>query len=110
MIAGFYFFQAEDGIRDADVTGVQTCALPISPVPKLPLGGEPGWQSIIASVMPSMTSASTCWVIASIVVTCNATTLSSPLLPATADVCSLIVAVPFGSDTVWFGAPVTATA
>src|SRR6266498_5312343 len=27
---GFFFFQAEDGIRDADVTGVQTCALPIS--------------------------------------------------------------------------------
>src|SRR3989442_12068804 len=26
-----FFFQAEDGIRDADVTGVQTCALPISP-------------------------------------------------------------------------------
>src|SRR6266699_944071 len=26
----FVFFQAEDGIRDADVTGVQTCALPIS--------------------------------------------------------------------------------
>src|SRR5690554_7153069 len=28
----FFFFQAEDGIRDADVTGVQTCALPISKV------------------------------------------------------------------------------
>src|SRR6266498_5568688 len=28
----FFFFQAEDGIRDADVTGVQTCALPISAV------------------------------------------------------------------------------
>src|SRR6266498_5557216 len=27
-----FFFQAEDGIRDADVTGVQTCALPISHV------------------------------------------------------------------------------
>src|SRR5215813_8724986 len=27
---GSFFFQAEDGIRDADVTGVQTCALPIS--------------------------------------------------------------------------------
>src|SRR5690554_6309051 len=27
--SGFFFFQAEDGIRDADVTGVQTCALPI---------------------------------------------------------------------------------
>src|SRR5689334_24326970 len=27
----FFFFQAEDGIRDGTVTGVQTCALPISP-------------------------------------------------------------------------------
>src|SRR5437879_13815185 len=30
--AVFFFFQAEDGIRDTSVTGVQTCALPISPV------------------------------------------------------------------------------
>src|SRR6266498_4369129 len=30
LICFFFFFQAEDGIRDADVTGVQTCALPIS--------------------------------------------------------------------------------
>src|SRR6266481_9198073 len=30
----FFFFQAEDGIRDGTVTGVQTCALPIwSPSP-----------------------------------------------------------------------------
>src|SRR2546430_13980056 len=28
----FFFFQAEDGIRDLTVTGVQTCALPIYPV------------------------------------------------------------------------------
>src|SRR5687767_8997632 len=28
----FFFFQAEDGIRDKLVTGVQTCALPISPM------------------------------------------------------------------------------
>src|SRR5215208_3633120 len=27
-----FFFQAEDGIRDGHVTGVQTCALPILPV------------------------------------------------------------------------------
>src|SRR5262249_39645722 len=27
--SGFFFFQAEDGIRDWSVTGVQTCALPI---------------------------------------------------------------------------------
>src|SRR5256885_4524948 len=30
-IISFFFFQAEDGIRDYKVTGVQTCALPISP-------------------------------------------------------------------------------
>src|SRR5882762_3906906 len=29
MIIFFFFFQAEDGIRDSSVTGVQTCALPI---------------------------------------------------------------------------------
>src|SRR5215813_1764628 len=29
LVVNFFFFQAEDGIRDADVTGVQTCALPI---------------------------------------------------------------------------------
>src|SRR5256885_3125340 len=29
-IPTFFFFQAEDGIRDYKVTGVQTCALPIS--------------------------------------------------------------------------------
>src|SRR5256886_13557213 len=28
----FFFFQAEDGIRDLTVTGVQTCALPISSI------------------------------------------------------------------------------
>src|SRR6266540_1341584 len=29
LLVFFFFFQAEDGIRDRDVTGVQTCALPI---------------------------------------------------------------------------------
>src|ERR1017187_9805557 len=29
LIIYFFFFQAEDGIRDTSVTGVQTCALPI---------------------------------------------------------------------------------
>src|SRR2546430_12175854 len=45
----FFFFQAEDGIRDLTVTGVQTCALPISlvrsascrAVPALPCSGRP---------------------------------------------------------------------
>src|SRR2546430_10547136 len=30
VLSFFFFFQAEDGIRDLTVTGVQTCALPIS--------------------------------------------------------------------------------
>src|SRR5258707_6869862 len=30
LLSFFFFFQAEDGIRDIGVTGVQTCALPIS--------------------------------------------------------------------------------
>src|SRR5256885_8966406 len=29
VVTGIFFFQAEDGIRDYKVTGVQTCALPI---------------------------------------------------------------------------------
>src|SRR5205809_5443304 len=36
----FFFFQAEDGIRDVAVTGVQTCALPISG-PALAPGRKP---------------------------------------------------------------------
>src|SRR2546422_9541055 len=44
----FFFFQAEDGIRDVAVTGVQTCALPISrriesnPLWNFIYGGSPG--------------------------------------------------------------------
>src|SRR2546427_6545640 len=33
IVSFFFFFQAEDGIRDLTVTGVQTCALPILAVP-----------------------------------------------------------------------------
>src|SRR5256885_11029512 len=43
----FFFFQAEDGIRDYKVTGVQTCALPIS----LPLN--------VGSTLPNGSSALT---------------------------------------------------
>src|SRR5436305_13902270 len=38
----YFFFQAEDGIRDADVTGVQTCALPISRAAHRPASARPG--------------------------------------------------------------------
>src|SRR5690606_39941711 len=33
LLSYFFFFQAEDGIRDFHVTGVQTCALPIYILP-----------------------------------------------------------------------------
>src|SRR2546429_1478883 len=46
----FFFFQAEDGIRDVAVTGVQTCALPISAhLPK---------TSAVVSSRPAATSSS----------------------------------------------------
>src|SRR5207245_8016214 len=38
----FFFFQAEDGIRDATVTGVQTCALPIFEVTPLTVKSRKG--------------------------------------------------------------------
>src|SRR6266487_6070268 len=46
----FFFFQAEDGIRDGRVTGVQTCALPIS---------EDG-DSDLADVVPDESATSPC--------------------------------------------------
>src|SRR2546430_13585342 len=43
MVSGALFFiQAEDGIRDLTVTGVQTCALPISRPPLFKLNTVPG--------------------------------------------------------------------
>src|SRR5688572_30920640 len=44
----FFFFQAEDGIRDLTVTGVQTCALPIS---------TPASRSSTRTTWPSSSSA-----------------------------------------------------
>src|SRR5256885_15565272 len=41
MTVFFFFFQAEDGIRDYKVTGVQTCALPICDFGLLGLGDFP---------------------------------------------------------------------
>src|SRR5215813_10914584 len=48
-----FFFQAEDGIREADVTGVQTCALPIFPEAREHQGvqlEEPGFQPPVTSL------------------------------------------------------------
>src|SRR5439155_16754441 len=57
----FFFFQAEDGIRDGHVTGVQTCALPICrtllTIPEKPptwpmTSGDPGWLHPLAVGAP----------------------------------------------------------
>src|SRR5205823_14730317 len=45
----FFFFQAEDGIRDKLVTGVQTCALPIS---SGGAGANPSWRRPRRAILP----------------------------------------------------------
>src|SRR5687768_17917642 len=55
-----FFFQAEDGIRDVAVTGVQTCALPISPYSETHTAGlqrpRPGSISIARKPSPWLSS------------------------------------------------------
>src|SRR3989440_5070210 len=47
ILTFFFFFQAEDGIRDLIVTGVQTCALPIFPVTwHRGMSWRPDWRII----------------------------------------------------------------
>src|SRR5712672_3724581 len=61
----FFFFQAEDGIRDKLVTGVQTCALPISRFRRkaaenaMKVIGLAGWSgagktTLLAGVIPHL--------------------------------------------------------
>src|SRR5436309_7484582 len=49
----FFFFQAEDGIRDFHVTGVQTCALPISRWEYCPRSRPTPHGSWLASASPA---------------------------------------------------------
>src|SRR5690606_40313761 len=44
-VCQYFFFQAEDGIRDFHVTGVQTCALPICGIRAIP-GRPPGGPAV----------------------------------------------------------------
>src|SRR3989440_6901588 len=65
VICFFFFFQAEDGIRDLIVTGVQTCALPILIIVEASLSflgagippPTPAWGSMIAEGRDFVTSA-----------------------------------------------------
>src|SRR5437764_11699744 len=54
----YFFFQAEDGIRDTSVTGVQTCALPIChPVRQQGPGNVAERHAAAARVQPSRSGA-----------------------------------------------------
>src|SRR2546426_11998341 len=57
----FFFFQAEDGIRDYKVTGVQTCALPI--FVQVDRGKWPArrWRYRLRFVCPTLSAASRHW-------------------------------------------------
>src|SRR5699024_7613982 len=51
----FFFFQAEDGIRDRNVTGVQTCALPIfwlfcMEIPVQQIGGDFAYFTLVRTI------------------------------------------------------------
>src|SRR5580692_1849204 len=56
----FFFFQAEDGIRDLTVTGVQTCALPISRVPSFSVKSTLRLESIAAPHFPQTSAGLSC--------------------------------------------------
>src|SRR3989454_12621743 len=51
----FFFFQAEDGIRDYKVTGVQTCALPISEAGAVAAGAFDDFQDAAILVLRTPT-------------------------------------------------------
>src|SRR2546426_2002966 len=50
VLISFFFFQAEDGIRDYKVTGVQTCALPISAIGERTLNRSRGHHAATAAI------------------------------------------------------------
>src|SRR5215475_15522916 len=62
VVCFFFFFQAEDGIRDFHVTGVQTCALPISvhatsapwAFARRPARGPPAWWDRPSARLPRL--------------------------------------------------------
>src|SRR5205809_4859775 len=56
LLSVVFIFQAEDGIRDVAVTGVQTCALPIWGTTGVTRTPPPGWKRArmnVLSVPPS---------------------------------------------------------
>src|SRR2546430_9014742 len=69
LVPAFFFFQAEDGIRDLTVTGVQTCALPISCRPVEPL--------VLMPVGRPMSSHNACTAFATVTTSVNGASFGS---------------------------------
>src|SRR3712207_7072063 len=63
MFSFVFFFQAEDGIRDIGVTGVQTCALPISLFGFRRDGVRPGYEPAVAELVADVLGRPLEWVI-----------------------------------------------
>src|SRR5256885_13493391 len=89
----FFFFQAEDGIRDYKVTGVQTCALPISAAPTITRTAGTGAFSITGGtcasgtvLSPSPGPGNTCTINAQYVPPATCTTTATGTCPSTAHV------------------------
>src|SRR5216683_4045777 len=66
----FFFFQAEDGIRDLIVTGVQTCALPISIAGVCILSAlvpavwvTPSWHDVLFGILIGVASTAGQWIV-----------------------------------------------
>src|SRR5256885_5408509 len=80
----FFFFQAEDGIRDYKVTGVQTCALPISAARCTHLSG-----TAFAAASPNSTTGTSASIMPRVVPATTATSAWYRAASATVAICVL---------------------
>src|SRR5699024_11847634 len=72
----FFFFKAEDGIRDRNVTGVQTCALPISGIKAGPNGESDNGSGTVASTESNSGPNTVRWTAAALLATAGALVLA----------------------------------
>src|SRR2546430_11483921 len=85
-VAFFFFFQAEDGIRDLTVTGVQTCALPISAASSAPpsVTTSSAWNFALSPYDAPASRTRRAWVVENTPSSQNTSTYSASVCSATA--------------------------
>src|SRR5690625_6991360 len=89
----FFFFQAEDGIRDGHVTGVQTCTLPI----RIAVVALAAIMVIVLVIQAAIIAAVSAAVVGAIVPSAGQAT---SLLTSSSDTCNDTTQAPGGSDEV----------